>query len=182
LTPIVDPIIASGGILAHAPRLSQTILMLLDAIEPVGITTVVLDKHGLTSALGAVAVTQPVAAVQALDAGAFDPLGTVIAPVGRARPGEVVMTVRIRFDRGGELEMEVRHGSLEMLPLRVGEKATLEFRLRRGMSLGRIGGPVEVNGGMVGLVIDARGRPLRLPPDLSACRQLAQQWLWDMGA
>jgi uncharacterized protein (TIGR01319 family) len=181
-TPQVDPIIVSGGILVNAPRPSQTVLMLLDAIEPVGITTLVLDRQGLAAALGAVALTQPLAAVQVLDAGAFETLGTVVAPVGRARPGEVVMTIKITFDRGGELEIEVKQGSIEVLPLRLGEKATLQLRPRRGISVGRVSGAVEVRGGLVGLVIDARGRPLRLSSDLAACHELAQQWLWDMGA
>jgi hypothetical protein len=156
--------------------------MLLDAIEPVGITTMLLDKHGVASALGAVAVTQPLAAVQALDAGAFLTLGTVVAPVGRARPGEVIMRVKIAFEEGGELEIEVKYGSIELLPLREGEKARLEFRPRRGISVGRIGRAIEVNGGAIGLIIDARGRPLRLSPSPKACRRQMQQWLWDMGA
>lgn len=180
--PTLEPIIAGGGVLVHAPRPSQAVLMLLDAIEPVGITTFVLDPHGVAAALGATAVTQPFAAVQALDAGAFLSLGTVVAPVGRARPGDVVLRVKIEFEHDGGLEIEVKSGSLEMLPLRPGEKAVMELKPRRGISVGKIRGPVEVHGGAVGLVIDARGRPLRLPPDLDACRRLVQQWLWEMGA
>lgn len=182
LAPPLESIIASGGVLSHAPRPGQAVLMLLDAIEPVGITTIMLDEHGLASALGAVAATHSLAAVQALDAGAFLTLGTVVAPVGRARSGEVIMRVKIDFDKGGELEIEVKHGSLEILPLRIGEKATLELKPRRGISVGHIHGAVEVHGGVVGLVIDARGRPLRLAPKPDVCRQQVQQWLWDMGA
>jgi hypothetical protein len=182
LTPHLDPIIASGSVLGRAPRPGQTVLMLLDAIEPVGISTIVLDEHGLASALGAMAVIQPLAAVQALDAGAFITLGTVVAPVGRARPGDVIMRVKITFEQGGELELEAKYGSLEVLPLRLGEKATLELKPRRGISVGRVGKAVEVNGGIIGLVIDARGRPLNLPADPEDCRDKVQQWLWDMGA
>ena len=180
--PSLEPIIASGGVLVHAPRPSQALLMLLDAIEPVGLTTFVLDTHGVASALGATAVTQPLAAVQTLDAGAFLPLGTVVAPIGRARPGDVVLRVKIEFEHDGGLEIEVKSGSLEMLPLRLGEKAVMELKPRRGISVGKTRGPVEVHGGAVGLVIDARGRPLRLPSDSDACRKLVQQWLWEMGA
>jgi hypothetical protein len=182
LMPLMEPIIASGGVLAHAPRPSQTVLMLLDAIEPVGITTVVRDKYGVASALGALAVTQPLAAVQALDAGAFQKLGTVIAPVGRARPGEVIMRLKVTFEQGSELEIEVEYGSLEVLPLHTDEKAVVEIKSRRGIRVGRIGGAVEVKGGELGLVVDARGRPLRLPTNLEMCRQLMQKWLWEMGA
>jgi hypothetical protein len=182
MMPPMEPIIASGGVLVHAPRPSQAVLMLLDAIEPVGLTTFVLDTHGVAAALGVTAVTQPLAAVQALDAGAFFPLGTVVAPIGRARPGDVVLRVKVEFEHDGELEIEVKSGSLEMLPLRPGEKAVMELKPRRGISVGKTRGPVEVHGGAVGLVIDARGRPIRLPPDADACRQLVQQWLWEMGA
>jgi hypothetical protein len=128
------------------------------------------------------AVIQPLAAVQALDTGAFLTLGTVVSPVGRARPGEVIMRVKIAFEQGGELEIEAKYGSLEVLPLRTGEKAVLELKPRRGISVGRIKGAVEVNGGVIGLIIDARGRPLHLPPDPQVRRQQVQQWLWDMGA
>ncbi len=179
--PLLEPLIACGGVLSQAPRPGQTLLMLLDAVEPVGVTTVVLDKYGLASTLGAVAVAQPLAAVQALDAGAFRNLGTVIAPAGRAHPGDVIMRVKITFEQGGQLEIEVKYGSIEVLPLRPGEKAKLEMKPRRGMWVGRSGGSVEVHGGEVGLVIDARGRPLRLLTDPGACRQQIQQWLWDMG-
>jgi hypothetical protein len=34
----------------------------------------------------------------------------------------------------------------------------------------------------VGLVIDARGRPLVLQPDPEKRRERVQQWLWDVGA
>lgn len=182
LMPFLEPIIISGGVLVEAPRPSQAILMMLDAIEPVGITTVLLDRHGAASALGAVAVTQALAAVQALDAGAFLNLGTVVAPVGRARPGDVILRAKIAFERGGELEVEAKYGSLEVIPLHNGEKATIELKPRRGFQVGRVGGAIEVNGGAVGLIIDARGRPLRLPSNLHSCHQLMQQWLWEMGA
>jgi uncharacterized protein (TIGR01319 family) len=182
MMPLLEPIIATGGVLTQAPRPSQTALMLLDAIEPVGITTLLLDEYGLASVLGAVAVTHPLAAVQALDAGPFLTLGTVVAPLGRARFGDVIMRVKISFEQGGELEIEAKYGSLEMVPLRTGEKALMELKPRRGFRVGRTGGPVEVHGGAVGLVIDARGRPLRLPPNEERCRQLIQQWLWEMGA
>jgi hypothetical protein len=182
LMPLLEPIIATGGVLVQAPRPSQAALMLLDAIEPVGITTLVLDEHGLASMLGAVAVTQPTAAVQVLDAGAFLTLGTVVAPIGRARLGDVILRVKLTFEQDGELEIEARYGSLEMVPLRMGEKAVMELKPRRGFRVGRTGGSVEVHGGAVGLVIDARGRPLRMPPNEDMCRQLMQRWLWEMGA
>jgi hypothetical protein len=187
LMPYLEPIIGSGSILGRAPRSGQAALMLLDALEPIGVTTLVLDAVGLMPALGACALAQPLATVQALSAGGLVTLGTVVTPVGRARMGETVLGLRIKYQNGGDLEVEVTAGSLEVLPLPPGQKAKLELRPRRNIDVGR-GGPgrggksIEVLGGSVGLVIDARGRPLVLPSDDSKRRERVQQWLWDMGA
>jgi len=161
--------------------------MLLDALEPVGVTTLALDASGLMPALGACALAQPLATVQALGAGGLVTLGTVIAPVGRARMGETILGLRIKYQSGGDLEVEVTAGSLEVLPLPPGQKATLKLEPRRNIDVGRGGpgkggGKVEVQGGLVGLVVDARGRPLLLPSDAGKRRERVQQWLWDMGA
>ena len=187
LMPYLEPIIGGGSVLGRAPRPGQAALMLLDALEPIGITTLVLDSGGLLPALGACALAQPLATVQALDAGGLLTLGTVVTPVGRARLGETVLSVKMKYQSGGGLEVEVAAGSLEVLPLPLGQKAVLDLKPRRNIDVGR-GGPgrggkaIEVQGGLVGLVIDARGRPLTLPPDAEKRRERVQQWLWDMGA
>jgi len=41
---------------------------------------------------------------------------------------------------------------------------------------------LRVSGGAVGLIIDARGRPLQLARDGGRRRELNQKWLWDIGA
>ncbi len=185
LVPQFDPILLSGGVLAGAPRPGQAALIALDAIQPVGISTLLLDLHGLAPVLGGVARLKPLAAVEALDGGGILNLATVVTPVGRARKGEVILRVRIQYERGGELELEVEQGSLEVLPLPLGEEAILELRPRGGIDVGLgrpgKGGRQRVQGGLVGLIIDARGRPLRLPDDPEERRAQVQQWLWDVG-
>jgi hypothetical protein len=49
-----------------------------------------------------------------------------------------------------------------------------------------LGGPGKagkrrVSGGLVGLIIDARGRPLRLSGEADRRQSQMQQWLWDVG-
>jgi hypothetical protein len=53
-----------------------------------------------------------------------------------------------------------------------------------GRGAGRGGKPYKIFGGAVGVIIDARGRPLTnaLPVDSEERLQRMQQWLWDMGA
>ena len=42
--PLFDPILASGGALSDAPTPGHSLLLLLDALQPVGMTTVILDR------------------------------------------------------------------------------------------------------------------------------------------
>jgi len=185
LTPLCDTIVVGGGVLAQAPHGGQAALILLDALQPIGISTLVLDRYGLTPVLGNVARVKPVAAVEALDAGGLTNLGTVVAPVGEARPGDRVMAMTVRYDNGSELDVDVRYGDLEILPLPLGQEAVLELSPRRGFDVGLGGrgkkGKRRVSGGLAGLIIDARGRPLRLPPDPEIRQEQIQEWLWEVG-
>jgi len=184
LTPLFDPILVGGGALAAAPRPGQLALMVLDAVEPIGISTLLLDIHGLAPVLGAVAMLKPLAAVEVVDNGGLVNLATVIAPVGTARKGEVILRIGVQYEKGGSLNIEVPYGSLEVLPLPPGEEAVLELRPRGridvGLGPGR-GGKRRVRGGLVGLIVDARGRPLQLPADPYTRMAQVQQWLWDVG-
>jgi hypothetical protein len=184
IMPRIDPILISGGGLAMSPRPGHALLTVLDGLEPVGISTVLLDINRAVPALGAIAKIKPLAAASALEAGSLASLGTVICPVGQGRPGEIAMRMKIAYDDGGELDVEAHYGEIEIWPLVPGQRATLEIRPSRrfdiGMGPGR-GGKVEVQGGLVGLVVDTRGRPLRLPANNDRRRRLLQQWIRDVG-
>jgi len=186
--PLFEPIIGAGGILARAPRPGQAVLLMLDAIEPVGVTTLVLDVYGLAAALGAAAVVEPLAAVQALESGGLMNLATVVAPLGalRTRAGEVVMNVKLSYASGGAIEDDIKAGSLSVLPLSPGQKAVMQLRPRAGIDIGRGAGrggkPIEITGSALGLIVDARGRPLGVSPDPKRRRDQMKSWLWDVGA
>jgi uncharacterized protein (TIGR01319 family) len=187
LMPPVEPIIASGGALARAPRPGLAALVLLDAIQPTGVCEMFMDPHNLSPALGAAADPLPMAAVQVLGSGGFVSLGTVVAPVGRGRQDRPVLKLRLDKEGSGEVvEGEVRYGQLVVLSLGQGEHGRLTLRPEQGFDVG-FGGPgkagaVRVSGGAVGLIIDARGRPLQLPRDAARRSELNQKWLWDIGA
>ena len=185
LLPLCDTIVVSGGVLAHAPRPGQVALIVLDALEPIGVSTLVLDTYGLAPALGSVAAIKPLAAVEALDSGALVNLATVVTPVGHARHGDIILKMKVTYDDGSTFSVEVRYGDLEVLPLLPGQQAVLELRPLRHFDVG-LGGPGKagkrrVSGGLAGLIIDARGRPLRLSRRPEQRQHQMQQWLWDVG-
>lgn len=186
ILPLCDTIIVSGGILAHAPHPGQAALIVLDGLQPIGITTLVLDKHGLAPLLGSAAAIKPLAAVETLDSGSFVNLATVVTPVeGQARQGDIILKLNMEYDDGSAFSAEVRYGDLEVLPLLPGQQATLELHPLRRFDVG-LGGPGkggkrQVNGGLAGLIIDARGRPLRVSRNPERRRAQMQQWRWDVG-
>jgi hypothetical protein len=105
--------------------------------------------------------------------------------LGRARRGEVALRVKVCYQDGRVVQQEVSFGSMEMIPLKPSERATLELRPthRFDVGLGEPGRGVtaEAEGGVLGLLIDARGRPLELPADDTDRRQLIQAWLESVG-
>jgi hypothetical protein len=185
LLPLCDTIVVRGGVLAHAPRPGHVALVVLDALEPIGISTLVLDAYDLAPALASAAAISPLATVEALDGGALVNLATVVAPVGRGRGGETVLRVQVTYENGGGFSADVGYGDLEVLPLLPGQEAVVELRPARRFDVG-LGGPGKggkrrVSGGLAGLIIDARGRPLRLPDEPEQRQSQIRQWLWDVG-
>jgi hypothetical protein len=186
LLPWFEPIIASGSILTRTPNLGQCALMLLDSLQPVGATTFVLDQNHVASALGAAASINQLLTVQVLDSSAFLHLGTVIAPVGNASPGTPVLRLKMSSDSGHDLSLDIKQGSLEVIPLSLGQTAKLHLQPLHRYDVG-MGGPgrsggLRVMGGALGVIIDARGRPLQLPEDLERRQELYKKWLWTLGA
>jgi hypothetical protein len=136
--------------------------------------------------MAATAMVNPLAAAQVMERDALLHLGTVVAPVGTARVGDIALAFKIEYDDGRLLEVEVPYGSLEMIPLPAGETASLELRPTRrfDVGLGTKGqaGTTRVEGGIIGIIIDARGRPLPIAQDPEEQREKMQRWLWDMGS
>jgi hypothetical protein len=180
-----EPILASGAALRQAPFAGQSLLMLLDGLQPMGITTLVLDQNGLLPALGALAKFNAVLPVQVLESGTFLNLGTVIAPLCDVRYGTPILRVRLEVENGGELRAEVRQGTLISLPLKTGQTGTIHFQPLRQMMLDprRAVGSTSfrIMGGLCGVVIDARGRPIQLPKDAARRRDLLKKWAAAVG-
>ncbi len=181
----VDLLLLTGGIFAHHSNYASLALLALDALEPSGIFTLAADGFGLAPAYGALASLNSAAAAGVIERDGFTTLGTVIAPLSNNRDGAVDLRIRVQSSAGGAMNIDVEHGSLELIPLAPGQKATIEVRASAGVSLGAGRGNIfkgEVEGGALGLIADARGRPIRLPENPEKRRVQVQEWLWDVGA
>lgn len=178
--PPLDLIIGSGGVLARAKDLAEVVLILLDGLQPQGITNLALDADCILPSLGALARFQPLAAAQVLHRDALLTLGPVVAPLGQASPGEPALHLKMQRSDGSSAEKTVKFGTIEVLPLATGQRAILEIRPTHRFDIG-LGHPgksatTEVEGGTLGLVVDARGRPLVLPADDRLRDVALSQW------
>jgi hypothetical protein len=179
LSMAFEPIFAGGATLAQAASPAQTLLILLDGLQPTGVTTIFLDPYGLMSALGAIAPASAALPVQILESGAFQNLAAVICPVSDARPGTPILRVRLVFEDGNDSRMEVKQGSLVPLPVRHGQSAQVYLESMHGTEIDprrRMSGGFKIVGGVCGAVIDARGRPLVLPDDAVKRREMLLRW------
>jgi uncharacterized protein (TIGR01319 family) len=175
----LDMIIGSGGVLSHAPKRAQSALMMMDAYQPEGVTMLAVDSIFMMPQLGVLSTVHPEAAAQVFDRDCLIRLGSCVAPVGQGKEGEPCLTI----DYNGKSET-FRYGELRVLPLGVGETLQATIRPARGFDVGAgRGRPVEatLEGGVVGVVVDTRGRPLQLPPDDATRRQKLISWMTALG-
>lgn len=184
LLPSFELIVAGGAVLTNAPSLGQKLLMLLDGLQPAGITTLILDQNNLLAMLGAAVEVNNLLPVQVMDAGALAYLATVISPVSDSAYGTPIVRAKLIREDGTAMTSEVNMGNLQILPLDSGQTARLELRPLRnadvGLGPGRAGA-VDVVGSSLGVVIDARGRPLRLPSSAGERARLLKKWLKTVG-
>jgi hypothetical protein len=182
--PPLDLIIAGGGAVGEGLSLGQSLLLLLDAIQPVGILPMLVDQNNLLPLLGAAASRNHFLPVQVVDSGAFIGLGTIVSVVASANYGEPILRVKMTYSDGTDARLDVKFGGLEILPLPSGQSARLSLqplqKADAGLGPGR-GGTVTVTGGAMGVVIDARGRPLKFPPDAVRRRELIKKWQYTVG-
>ncbi len=172
-------LIGSGGVLSHAPRRVQAALMLLDAFLPEGVTQLAVDSIFMMPQLGVLSTVHPQAAAQVFERDCLIRLGTCVSPVGTTKDGETAVT--FKFD--GRTE-SVPFGKIKVLPMAGDDQREIEFRPARGLDLGEgKGKPVTatVHGGVAGLIIDTRGRPLQLPGDNAQRIAKETEWLKAFG-
>jgi hypothetical protein len=183
VTRSFEPILVGGSILTHAATPWQMLTTLLDGIQPVGITPLVIDKHGILSLLGSAAKTNPLLPVQVLESTAFISLATVVSVESKVKAGTVILKARLQTASGKVSELVVKQGELASLPLAFGETGVLLLKPETKLSVSDIEvgkDPIKVRGGVCGLVFDTRGRPLDLPKD--QVRRLAMLDRWSKPA
>ncbi len=174
-------LVASGGVLSHAPSMNQTAMMLVDAFEPEGCTDLAKDSIFMMPHLGVLSAVHPKAAAQVFERDCLIYLGTCIAAKGVGKEGKPCFSWTLSGDVNSS--GTCNFGNIELIEMGEDQRATITCEPVRGFDLGAGNGKKvthEVRGGTVGLIIDGRGRPLGLPEDRQQCQMSMKTWVENM--
>jgi len=176
-------LVGSGGVLSHAPRRIQTVMMLLDAFLPEGVTELAVDSIFMMPQLGVLAQVNERAATDVFVQDCLIHLGTAVAPVGKGKDGQKALTADIQFRE--PRRFEVNYGSLLQIPLEVGQTVEATLTPAGKLDLGEGNGKAircTLKGGIGGIILDCRGRrPFEIPTDPSSRIKKLTEWTEALG-
>lgn len=165
----LNMLIGSGGVLSHAPRRQQSALMMIDSFLPEGVTRLSVDSIFMMPQLGVLTEVQPKAATEVFEKDCLIHLGTCVAPVGTTKKPGPVMKYSIELPTGtvsgtlNHLEMKLFPLGLQPNGLPLTVKATFEPDRAYDLGAGKgVKVERELHGGVVGIILDGRGRPFDL--------------------
>tara|TARA_Y100001970_G_scaffold293403_1_gene439979 strand:- start:240 stop:2048 length:1809 start_codon:yes stop_codon:yes gene_type:complete len=182
----LDLLVGSGGVLSHAPRREQSAKMLIDSFMPEGITQLAVDSIFMMPQLGVLANIEKEelaeearkASLEVFHKDCLIRLGTCIAPVGKAKDDDVILAAQFELPNGQKVNKELRSGELFRIKVEY-EPIKAIFEPEKKIDVGA--GPGEtvsttVFGGVVGIILDGRDRPIHIPNDSEIRLEKLKSW------
>jgi len=179
----IDICAGTGGLLSHAPRRIQSMYILTDAWQPEGITRMFQDSVFMMPHLGVLSTVYRDAAWNVFDKDCLVRLGTNIAAAGTGKTGEHVMTVDLEMPNGDIVKEELSLGDIKLVKLTELEEAKATIIPGKEYDVGAGPGKeleATVSGGVAGVMLDARGRPIYLPEEEDKRKELLLKWFKAM--
>lgn len=175
----LNMIVGSGGVLSHAPRRVQAALMMIDGFRPEGVTFLAVDSIFMMPQLGVLSTVNKKAAKEVFEKDCLVRLGSCVVPVGQGKAGQTCVEIKGKSNKGREIDISVKFGEMRRFEMDVGEKAEVVISPAKHFNVGAGEGDdfkTTIEGGVVGIIIDARGRPLVLPEDDVKRREAIVGW------
>lgn len=179
----LDYIIGTGGLLSRAPRRNQSMMILVDAFQPVGFTDLVQDSVFMMPHLGVLSTIHPKIALDIFEKECLVYLGTVIAGAGVGKLGSDMARITIEYKDGKKESLTLKFGKIIRLEIPHETEVNVTVAPTRNFNFGAgFGKNVfrRVKGGVVGLVFDGRGRPVYVPEDEKERFNMLLDWYSSM--
>lgn len=160
---MLDIVIGSGGVLSHAPRRIEAVLMMVEGFGLQGITEIAVDSVFMLPHLGVLATVSPEAAYEIFEHDCLIRLGVSVVPVyPKNFSGNEVATVFFNEHEIGS----VKRGKVELIKP-IAKIGVLKIIPKSSqISVGREKGKPyerEVQVGSEGILLDGRNRPIQQP-------------------
>ncbi len=158
---------------------------MIDAYQPEGITRLEVDSILMMPHLGVLDSVDEVAATDVFERDCLGYMGTCIAAVykgkGKRKANETCAAYELRSDEfaNGVEAGELKPGDLRIIPLSDEGSAQVTITPARDVDVGAGPGQshtVTIHGGTLGVVLDARGRPLQMAPEPAARVAQLENW------
>ncbi len=174
-------LVGSGGVLSHAPRRHQTVMMLIDSFLPEGYTRLAVDSIFMMPHLGVLSDISTKAATEVFRKDCMIYLGSCLAPVGKGKLGKPALYAKLQLPDGSTWEQDIPFGEVRLIPCGVGEVAKAHLKTHGGLILDKDKNRelnIDLHGGQVGIVLDTRGRqPFTLPADKALRIEMLKKWM-----
>jgi len=175
----IEVIAGTGGLLSHAPDRIQSMIILIDAWKPEGVTWLFQDSVFMMPHLGVLSTVYPDIAWNIFDKDCLVRLGTVIAPKGTAPQNTKVMDIEIEMPDGSKINESVKSGEIKRIRLPEEYTQNAVINLGKGFNFGIDSGnkiEAEIMGGIGGVILDGRGRPFTMPQEQNERLKLLRMW------
>ncbi|MFM7052984.1 MAG: methylaspartate mutase, partial [Planctomycetota bacterium] len=154
----------------------------VDSFEPQGFTELAKDSIFMMPHLGVLASVHPDAAMEVFERDCLVRLGWCVAAKGEGKWGKPCF--RYRMSGPVTAEGVLACGDVELLRVGPEHEVLLVVEPDKGFDVG--GGPGKavsrrVRGGSVGILLDARGRPLVLPESEADRKAAVARWAQAWG-
>ena len=182
----LDLLVGSGGVLSHAPRREQSAKMLIDSFMPEGITQLAVDSIFMMPQLGVLANIDKKELAEAGRSASLEVfhkdclirLGTCLTPVGNVKNNTIVLKVKLKFSNGNIFEKEIKKNELYRIEANY-EPIEAEIIPHKKMNIGSgVGESIKttIYGGVVGIILDGRNRPISIPNESKERLSFLSNW------
>jgi uncharacterized protein (TIGR01319 family) len=180
----INMIIGTGGLLSHTPRRQQAALILIDAFQAEGVVRLTVDSAFMMPHLGVLSTVHPRAALDVLEKDCLVRLGTAVVFSGTSEKDKIIGKVQLKTE-SETYSLDVKYGELYCIPIGLNVKANLQAKPENDFDVGAGKGKTvtaTLEGGVVGVIIDGRGRPLALPEEADERKRLLLNWFRAINA
>jgi hypothetical protein len=152
-------------------------LLLVDALQPAGVTHIKADPRAIIPALGALALRDPSAVVQLTDNNVLEHIGTVVRLFGTPSTDTWAMRLTITAEDGQTFKHDINGGDMWVFPLPNIIWAEVHIELAHGLSIdNKTTLDLKLYGGTGGILFDARGHTATMRTTVAERASTMPKW------